>query len=309
VRGSPDASWNYAGDRVHGEINGNLNFQLLNYWGGGLGLNYNPANDDDRLTRGGPIARTPRQFSQSVNVSSDSRRALVARLNYNHSSSSDGGWSHGVGLNLSVTAGERVDLQFSPNFNRGASTAQYVSAVTDATATATFGRRDIFADLEQTTFSLATRVNVTLTPLLSLQLYAEPFISSGDYSGLKQFAQPGTFDFFRYGDDIGTVAQQANGHYVVDPDGAGPAAPFNVLNRDFSLRSLLGNAVLRWEWRAGSTIYLVWQQRRINAVSNLGPNGTDTWVGDFDFGRDVGDMFGAPADNIFGIKVNYWLNP
>jgi hypothetical protein len=105
------------------------------------------------------------------------------------------------------------------------------------------------------------------------------------------------------------VAQQANGHYVVDPDGAGPAAPFNVLNRDFSLRSLLGNAVLRWEWRAGSTIYLVWQQRRINAVSNLGPNGTDTWVGDFDFGRDVGDMFGAPADNIFGIKVNYWLNP
>ncbi|MDH3205547.1 MAG: carbohydrate binding family 9 domain-containing protein [Gemmatimonadota bacterium] len=309
VRGSPDASWNYAGDRVQGEINGNFNVQLLNYWGGGVRLAYNPVNDDDRLTRGGPIAKTPTRFSQSVNFSSDSRRALVGRLNYNHGTTSDGGWDHGVGLNLSITAGEAVDLQFSPNFSRRKETAQYVSAQIDTLATPTFGRRYIFADLDQTTFSLATRVAVTLSPALSLQLYAEPFISSGDYSGLKEFAQPGTFDFLRYGDDIGTISQQPNGTFAVDPDGAGPAAQFNVGNRDFSYRSLLGNAVLRWEWREGSTIFLVWQQRRISSLSNLGPNGTDPWVGDFDLGRDVGDMFGTPADNIFGIKVNYWLNP
>jgi hypothetical protein len=309
VSGGPDVVWSYAGDRVHGEINGSLNFQLLSYWGGGVRLAYNPVNDDDRLTRGGPIAATPGRFSQSVNISSDSRQAVIARANYDRATSSDGGWSHSAGLNLTVNAHELVDLQLRPNVSRRFETAQYVAAQTDPLAAGTYGRRYVFADLGQTTVSLATRVNVTLSPTLSLQLYAEPFISAGDYSGLKEFARPGSFDFLRYGEDVGTVAQQADGIYVVDPDGGGPAAQFTVPNRDFSYRSLLGNAVLRWEWRQGSTLYLVWQQRRISALDNLGPDGTDAWIGDFELGRDVGDVFATPADDIFAIKVNYWLNP
>jgi hypothetical protein len=309
VRGSPDGSWNYAGDRVQGEINGNFNFQLLNYWGGGLRLAYNPVNDDDRLTRGGPIAKTPTRFSQTFNVSSDNRRDVIGRFGYDHGTSSAGDWSHNFSLNLSITASELVDIQLGPNLGRRLETAQFVGAQTDALATETFGRRYLFGDLEQTTVSLSTRVAVTLSPTLSLQLYVEPFLSAGDYRGLKQFARPGAFDFLRYGEDIGTLIQQPDGNYVIDPDGAGPAAQFNVANRDFSYRSLLGNAVLRWEWRQGSTLYFVWQQRRISALDNLGPSGTDPWIGDFDLGRDVGDMFGTPADNIFAIKVNYWLNP
>jgi hypothetical protein len=167
----------------------------------------------------------------------------------------------------------------------------------------------VFADLDQTTLSFETRVNVTLSPAISLQLYAEPFISVGDYGGIKEFARPGAFDFLGYGTDIGTATQEPTGEYTVDPDGGGPAAQFTVPNRDFSYRSLLGNAVLRWEWREGSTLYLVWQQRRIDSRTNRGPDGTDDWVGGFDLGRDVGDMFGTPADDVFAIKINYWLNP
>jgi hypothetical protein len=309
VRGSPDATWNYAGDLVHSEINGNVNVQLLNYWSAGARLAYNPVNDDDRLTRGGPIAETPVRWGGTANVSTDSRRDIIGRFTYDWGTSDAGGWSHDFGLNFTINASDRVDLQFQPSYSTRLETAQYVTAQTDALETETYGRRYIFGDLEQTTFSLATRVTVTLRPTLSLQLYAEPFISAGDYSGLKQLARPSTFDFLRYGDDIGTLTQQPDGSYDIDPDGGGPAAQFNVANRDFSYRSLLGNAVLRWEWRQGSTLYLVWQQRRISALDNLGPSGTDTWVGDFDLGRDVGDMFATPSDNVFVIKVNYWLNP
>ena len=77
-------------------------------------------------------------------------------------------------------------------------------------------------------------------------------------------------------------------------------------DRDFSYRSLLGNAVLRWEWRPGSTLFLVWQHRRL---SSLSAGGNTPWVGTFDLGRDVADVFTSPADNILMIKVNYWLNP
>ena len=307
VRGSPDAVWNHAGDRVHGEINGNVNAQFLNYWGAGARLAYNPRNDDDRLTRGGPLARTPERFGGSLNVSSDSRRSLVGRLSYDWSTDEAGGWSHGAGLNLTANVSEQVEVRFGPNVSRRFETAQYVASVADPLAEQTFGRRYVFADLEQTTVSFDTRVNVTVSPTISLQLWAEPFISAGDYRGLKEFARPGAFEFAGY-DEIGTVQQDAQG-YTIDPDGAGPAPQFGVANRDFSYRSLLGNAVLRWEWREGSTLYLVWQQRRISSYSNLGPDGTDAWVGSFDLGRDVGDMFAEPADNIFAIKINYWINP
>jgi hypothetical protein len=181
--------------------------------------------------------------------------------------------------------------------------------VSDTLATSTFGVRYVFADLDRTTVSFDTRLDVTFTPTLSLQLYLEPFISVGDYGALKEFRAPDTYDFLRYGTDVGTLSQAADGTYTVDPDGAGPASTFTVSDRDFSYRSLLGNAVLRWEWRPGSTLFLVWQQRRVDSVTGHGLNGADPWVGGFDLGRDTGDMFGAPADDVLMIKVNYWLNP
>ena len=309
VRWSPDAVWNYAGDRVWTEVNGDFNFQLLNYWGGGVRLAYNPPHDDDRLTRGGPMARTPRRLSGSANVRSDGRRQTVGRLNYNWAVEDGDSWNQNVSFNLTTNAGERLRIQLGPAFTRRHASAQYVTSVADPLADQTFGRRYIFGGLDQTTVSLETTLNVTFTTWLSLQLYVEPFISTGNYRELKELERPGTFKFLEYGTDIGTLSQDPGGSYAVDPDGTGLAAPFIVSDRDFSHRSLIGNAVLRWEWRPGSTLFLVWQQRRINSLRGDGINGTDPWIGGFGLGRDVGDMFATPADNIFLIKVNYWLNP
>jgi hypothetical protein len=79
-----------------------------------------------------------------------------------------------------------------------------------------------------------------------------------------------------------------------DRDGA---ADFDFGERDFNVRSLIGNAVLRWEYRPGSTIFFVWQRRQADRAL----------LGDFDFGRDAGALFDAPADDRFIVKVNYWL--
>ena len=309
VRWSPDAVWNYAGDRVWTEVNGDVDWQFLNYWSGVVRLEYNPPHDDDRLTRGGPLARTPRRFGGRVNFSSDGRRETVGRLNYDWSVEDGDSWSRSVSFNLTANPSERLRIQLGPAFTRGHASAQYVTSVADPLADQTFGRRYVFGGLDQTTVSLETRVNVTFTPLLSLQLYVEPFVSTGNYGELKELERPGTFKFLEYGTDIGTVSQDPGGSYAVDPDGAGPAAPFAVADRDFSYRSLIGNAVLRWEWQPGSTLFLVWQQSRINSLRGDGANGTDPWIGGFKLGRDAGDMFATPADNIFVIKVNYWLNP
>jgi hypothetical protein len=83
----------------------------------------------------------------------------------------------------------------------------------------------------------------------------------------------------------------------VDPDGGGPAQPFGVDNEDFNRVSLRGTGVLRWEWRPGSTLFLVWQQARSDYYSD----------GDFDLGRDADAMWAGKADNILMLKATYWI--
>jgi len=306
---SPDAKWNTSGDRIFTNVNSQVSLELLNYWRASLRVQVDPWTDDDRLTRGGPMARSPSSFDGRLNLNSDGRKALTGRASYNWRSDDAGGWSRRASLGVSARLRETLQLSISPSYSRARSTAQYVRQLDDALATNTFGTRYVFADLSRTTLSLETQVNVTVSPTLSLQLYLEPFVSVGNFGALKEFAAPGTFDFLEYGADIGTVVEDIDGAVTVDPDGGGPAPDFTVGDRDFSFRSLLGNAVLRWEWRPGSTIFLVWQQSRVNSVTGRGAGAESPWVGRFDLGRDAGDVFGSPADDVFMIKMNYWLNP
>ncbi len=184
--------------------------------------------------------------------------------------------------------------------------AQYVKTVSDPKAGRTFGRRYVFAPLDQTTVGVETRLNVTFSPDLTFELYAQPFVSSGDYADLMELEAPRTFDFLVYGRDLGTVAASDDGGIVVDPDGTG-SSTFMTDSLDFNFRSLLGNAVLRWEWRSGSTLFLVWQQTRSRRL--LDGSGSEDHIGRFELSRDVRGLFGLKPDNLFMLKVTYWLNP
>ena len=305
---SPDAKWNTAGERIFANVNWMANVELLNYWRASFRMQADPWTVNDQLTRGGPMAGNPGSFQARFNLNSDARRNVRLNASYGWFTDSRGGWNRQADFGVTARFRQTVQLNLGPSYSRSHSSAQYVQRVSDALATQTFGSRYVFAELDRTTVSLDTRLDVTLTPALSLQLYLEPFISVGDYGALKEFLEPRRYEFLEYGVDGGTVSENASGNYDVDPDGGGPAPAFEVDDGDFSHRSLIGNAVLRWEWRPGSTLFLVWQQRRVNRVTGQAA-GAPGWVGNFDLGRDAGDMFDASADNILMVKVNYWLNP
>ncbi len=307
--GSPDFAWNSAGDRVFTNFNVNFRWQWLSYWGGSVRYQYDFEALDDRLTRGGPMAVLPAVHSGNANINSDSRKPLVARAAYRWREGVDGSYQHAGSIDFTFRSGEKLQLGLGPSLERGYSRAQYVTTRTDPLAIATYGRRYIFAPIDQTTLSLETRLNLTLTPTLTFELFMQPLISSGRYSGLREFREPRTFDFLRYGIDVGTIARQNDGTFLIDPDGAGSASSFTVPDRDFNVRSLLGNAVLRWEWSPGSTLFLVWQQSRSQRIeaSDYDEAGAAR-IGDFDFAGESADLFRIRPDNIFQVKVNYWLN-
>ena len=188
-------------------------------------------------------------------------------------------------------------VSLNPEWSRERTDYQFVASVADPLATATFGRRYVFAHLDQREIGLGTNVNVTFTPSLSLEMFARPFLGSGTFGALKELVRPRAFDFARY-DRTGTVSRDDD-ELVVDPDGEGPAEEFEVDDETFTTRSLRGSAVLRWEWRAGSTLFLVWQQQRE----------LEDRRGNVRLRRDLRELGRASPDNVFVVKFSWWVNP
>ena len=58
--------------------------------------------------------------------------------------------------------------------------------------------------------------------------------------------------------------------------------------------------MVRWEYRPGSTIFLVWSQGRDESLDGASRFSAD---------RDYRDLFAAHPDNTFLIKASFWFNP
>jgi hypothetical protein len=293
---SPYLEWNFDGDLVGADLFLGSIQQWSNFWMSSTAISAHPETDNDRLTRGGPVARNPAGFTVSQWISTDRRKPYNLSLNASYARNGRGGWGFFPSVAVTVRPSSAVEISMEPSYRRTAAVAQYVTAVTDENADGTYGARYVFSDLDQTTLSMGTRVSWTFTPRVSLQLFVQPFMSSGEYSRYKELHQPREWDWDVYGEERGTFSE-SGGTVEIDPDGAGSSEAFAFSNPDFTVRSLRGNAVLRWEYLPGSTLYLVWQQSRFSNVND----------GRFQLEKDYEALFRTPPENVFALKVSYWL--
>lgn len=288
-------SHDLGGDRLSEGVWLESSVEQLNYYSWNGHYVYNPSAISNRITRGGPLMRTPASNGAGLYWDTDGRKPLFFSVSTEGSTSDNGAWYWTVDPAVEWKPRSNVAFSFGPGLNRTHSDAAWLGSLSDATATGTFGRRYIFGQLDQTTLSANLRLNWTFTPKLSLQMFAQPLIASGDYSDYKEFSRPRSYDFLHYGTN-GSTYDPSTG--TVDPDGAGPAPSFVIDNPDFNFRSLRGNAVVRWEYMPGSALFLVWTQNR----NDLEP------VGRFDFQQDLDHLLDAGADNIFLIKASYYFS-
>jgi len=220
--------YNWDGDRTDTQFHGGAFGQLLNYWNVNAFVIRRTDVEDDRLLRGGPVVIRPGNWFFNANIGTDSRKRVSLSLNPNMSRGDKGNTSVNASLGVEVRAASNVQLSFFPSYSRSNGVMQYVTAISDPTNTAFFGSRHILSDLSQKTVGFDTRMNVTFTPRLTFELYAQPFISSVHFSRFKQVAAPRSQTLQVFGEDVGTVAIQpdpATGRPdpggVVSEDGAG----------------------------------------------------------------------------------------
>ncbi len=299
--GGVERYWNYDGDITQTDATGAVIWQLLDYWQLKAIYQRDLPSLDDRATRGGPLVRVPGTNFESLQVTSDPRQSVTVDATGSLSQTDAGGSQRKIDLSATWRPSPNISVSLGPAFSHTVLTDQYVATVADPTAAAFYGHRYVFSHLDEKELSMETRVNVTFTPSLTFELYLQPLIASGRFYDFEEYAAPRREKKLVYGQDIGTIAATRESGvvtgYTIDPDGSGPASSFQLTNPNFDRRSLRGTAVLRWEWRPGSTAYLVWTQTR----------GGRAGLGTMALGRDLSALGNLPPDNTFELKITYWL--
>jgi hypothetical protein len=259
-------------------FNTNVHTQLTNRWWVHLGgtLGQLATTYCDRCARGGPAIRQDPYISPWGGISGDDRKAVVPSFWTNYFRG-DGGRSESLSLEPSV------DIKVSSRFTTGLGgqwrtnrdNTQYYGTFTDLSGTQHY----TFAHLDQETLSLTWRLGYTFTPTTTLQVYASPFISKGTYQNVRELDQPRAdryVDRYRPYSDT-TVTNNPGG---------------------FNYQEFRSNVVFRWEYRSGSTLFVVWSQGREDLQYAEGEG---------NFRGDLDNLFGLHADNTFLVKFSYWF--
>jgi hypothetical protein len=289
-------TWNYGNESQGDGWQTQATVQFRNFWRSAALITYAKRVWDDKLTRGGPTVIRPGSRGITVSTTSDTRRRLAFSAAYAYNDKEFRAEAHVGELQLVWRPAPALTVTAGPSISHSIVAAQYLATVTDALATRTFGKRYVFAGLNQDQVSVTTRINVVTSPRTSLQIYLQPLVSAAAYGAVKEVYAPRTFDFVRYGVDAGSISGSGS-LLTIDPDGAGPANPFSLSKPDFNLRSLKANAIFRWEFRPGSSLFVVWTQQRRDRVLD----------GAFDLGSDASRLFTTRPDNVFLVKASYWL--
>lgn len=275
----------------------NLDGSFNNFWNAHYYLGYDWKGKSDNLTRGGPLAGTP----IGIFTEASFRNNFTSRTSFSgwvfYFSNDIGGWEQAGGFSLGGRVGTRASFSINPRYVREADSRQYIATIVPGEGESgnpnTYGNRYVLGNIYRSQLSAQIRLNYFFTPDLSLECYAEPFAASGDYRSFGELRAPATTELNEYGVEGREIEEVGDGQYQVHDNGE----TFAFSAQDFGVRSFRSNVVLRWEFRPGSTFFLVWQQDRFGFEEP----GRRVRI------KSLGDGISTDGANFFAIKMSYWI--
>ena len=285
--------WDFSKESIFKGGNINVFTQFKNFWSIGASLNLQGINTSRSTLRGGPSLELPRGNGYWLNISSDSRKKLQFRVsggifkrNFNHYDSKS------ISAGLTFRPSNSISISAHPSYNISYSNLQYVE-----TFEYNQENRYVLASINQKTIGITFRMNLSLTPELSIQFYGMPYVSVGQYSNYKYITAPRakkyTERFSLYGGKQLNLNEDEE-LYSVDEDMNG-AIDYSFENPNFNFLQFQSNLVIRWEYKPGSAIYVVWSQGR-----------TDCFTSDnFSISNNMHELFNLKPHNVFLIKFTH----
>ena len=288
--------WNFGGDYLAKGFEWNANINFKNFWGAWTGGSVKTDEKEYSYLRGGPMMMVPGSVQGRIGFRTDNRKKLVGEVFINgtkhYRNSSDNVYAQ---LEISYKPTNFLVLSLEPSFSKSFNELQYVSTLNYQNAD-----KYIFASIDRKTISTSFRVNLNMSPELSIQYWGQPFVATGRYFDHKQILNPMAD---AYNDRFGTYANEqihltADGEvYEIDENTDG-FNDYSFDKQDFNVREFLSNLVVRWEYSPGSSVYIVWSQTRSSSNAS----------GEMDLFDDLGNLFDAVDNkphNIFLLKFSY----
>jgi hypothetical protein len=228
-------------------------------------------------SRGGPAVRQDSYFAPWLGINGDDRKPIVPYIWFNWFRG-EGGRSRNFnfGPEVDFKIAQRVTAALSPSYTRRTNDAQPLGPNTVSGVT-----HYLFGHLEQKQYAMTARLTYPFSANMTLQVYAQPFISKGTFSNVRELsANPRAADY------TSRYQPYADTSYTNNVGG-------------FNFKQFRSNVVFRWEYRPGSALFVVWSQGRQNSA---GLEGTRS------VGGDLNDLFNLSPDNTFLVKLSYWIN-
>ncbi len=279
VNGNVWNQWTTGGLALERAVNSNAHLVFSNNWGFAAGATLGQLGNTycDRCARGGPAVRQSRYLAPWLTITGDDRRRITPSVSTNYYRTDEGrSYNWKLEPSMAVRASSQLLFSLDVTASHNEDNTQWIGNFGDTTKPAT---HYAFAHLHQNTLVTAVRATYIATPELSFQFYAQPFVSNGTYTNARELsADPRAANY--------------TDRYVAYTPPASAMAGFN--DREFK-----SNTVVRWEYRPGSTLFLVWTQGR-QAYDNA-PD-TRGWT------QSYPDLLKLRPDNTFLVKFSYWLN-
>ncbi|RNC84487.1 MAG: hypothetical protein ED557_05770 [Balneola sp.] len=270
--------WDFGGTNSFKGGNFNINGQLKNYWFVSGGMDIEGEEVSNTFLRGGPSMQVPGGYSYYFNVNTDSRKQLSFGTNHSQFFGFDNSANRkNFGFSVRYIPTDAFRIFVRPSLNIFDGELQYMTTTSDLIGDDAY----IFGDIDQVTTSITMRLDYVVSPDFTIQYYGSPFISAVDYSDPKVVTNPRADNFEdRFSRDVSFSSED----YVND--------------YDFNFRQFRSNLVLRWEYRPGSLVFLVWTQGRTDF---------DDSTGGFNYGSGFDELFSVKPENVFLIKFSYLL--
>jgi hypothetical protein len=285
-------SWNYGGLNTYNDLSVQFNTQFTNRLDLSITESYVFYEFNTRLLRGGPAFRLSPYWKNNIQFNTNKSNRVIFTLNNNSTVSSDGvSRFYSIQPVLSFRLGNHIYLSSDLKYSNNTDNFIYVSQ-----KKAESDMRFIMARIRQQTYSFTLRFNYNITPDISIQYYGSPFISSGTYNDFKRSADTHAGNiadrYHRYSEDEISLDEPTNIYTVTEG-----VDSYKFGNPDFSFREFRSNLVARWEYRPGSTIYLVWENNRTNRESDYISS----------LNHNMGTLFGVQPTNVFMVKISFWM--
>lgn len=274
-------------DRIN--LHGFVHFN--NLWQMRLNLRKNFNLFDSRELRGGPMLYKGSYNSVQYSLQSNTAKKIYFLLSPLLTwSSGNNYYGSSYLVHLQWQINNRLSIVSRTIFSTNTDNNKYAGRVTDAEKRVQY----MVGEICRNTISSTLRLEYYLSPEISIQYYGNPYVSVGSYTNFRQVENGSARAISNRYTSL-QVTPQSNGRYLVSKNGT---LLYNIKNPDFNYQEFRSNLVGRWEFKPGSTLYLVWTNTRAAYSSQIGQS---VW-------KSFGDIGKVKSENVFMVKLSYWFS-